>query len=63
MPEGLPSGQISLSEELPCGRGQLESWPEASELVERGSGGKEGMGRPEEVGLEVGRESTWLETC
>ena len=58
MPEGLPSGQISLSEELPCGRGLLESWLEASEWVGRGSEGKEGTGRPEEVGLEVGREST-----
>ena len=58
MPEGLPSEQTSLSEELPCGKMLLESWLEASEWVGRGSEGKEGMGRLEEVGLEVGRELT-----
>ena len=56
--EGLPSGQISLSEGLPWVKGPLESWPEAIEREGRESGGMEEMGRPEVVGLEVGRELT-----
>ena len=59
--EGLPSGQISLSEVLPLVKEPLESWPEVSSWEEKGSEGREETVRPEVVGPEVGRESTWLE--
>ena len=60
--EGLPSGQISLSEGLPWGKGPLESWLEVNGKEGKESEGREEMGRPEVVGPEVGRELTWLET-
>ena len=56
--EGLPSGQISLSEGLPWVKVLLESWPEVSEKEGKGSVGRGETGRPEVVGLEVGRELT-----